>query len=61
LQVKLVGVYNSGLLDAQKTPLLKELKAKIAYFAGGPKAIEYTNVGLSFILPPELLPFPYQH
>jgi hypothetical protein len=44
-RVKLVGVYNSGLLDAKKTPLLKELTAKIAYFAGGPKAIEYTNVG----------------
>jgi hypothetical protein len=54
-RVKLVGVYNSGVLDAKKKPLLKEFKAKIAYFQGGPLDPGYANVSFSaFCIYPSL-------
>jgi dienelactone hydrolase len=48
-RVKLTVLFNSGLLDDQKTYLLKELKAPVAYFLGGPKDIAYANVYVSYI------------
>jgi hypothetical protein len=57
-RVKLIGVYNSGILDPRKTPLLKDLTAAVAYFSGGPLDMGYVNVSfaedtfhdLSFVL-----------
>jgi dienelactone hydrolase len=43
-RVKLTVLFNSGVLDDQKAYLLKELKAPVAYFLGGPKDIAYANV-----------------
>jgi hypothetical protein len=43
-KVKLIGIYNSGVINAQKVPLLKELKAMVAYFEGGPLDMGYQNV-----------------
>jgi hypothetical protein len=37
-------LFNSGVIDDRKAYLLKELKAPIAYFIGGPKDIAYANV-----------------
>jgi dienelactone hydrolase len=46
-RVKLTVLFNSGVIDNQKTYLLKELKAPVAYFLGGPKDIAYANVYFS--------------
>jgi hypothetical protein len=43
-RVKLIGVYNSGVIDVKKKGLLKELKASVAYFQGGPLDPGYANV-----------------
>jgi dienelactone hydrolase len=44
-RVKTTMVMNSGVFSAGQKALLKELKAPIAYFIGGPKDIAYQNVG----------------
>jgi hypothetical protein len=43
-RVKLIGVYNSGVLTDSKKYLLQELKAKVALVQGGPKDMGYPNV-----------------
>lgn len=43
-RVKLIGVFNSGVIDPKKKYLLKELKAKVALIQGGPKDIGFENV-----------------
>ena len=43
-RVKLTVLFNSGVIDDQKTYLLQELKAPVAFFLGGPKDIAYANV-----------------
>jgi hypothetical protein len=43
-KVKLIGVYNSGVINSRKRPLLRELKAKVAYITGGPEDISWQNV-----------------
>jgi hypothetical protein len=43
-RVKLIGVYNSGVLNPQKVALLKELNSSVVYIQGGPLDIGYENV-----------------
>jgi hypothetical protein len=43
-RVKLIGVYNSGILMPQKVPLLKELNSSVVYIQGGPLDVGYENV-----------------
>jgi len=43
-RVKLIGVFNSGVIDSRKRPLLREIKAKVAYITGGPDDISWQNV-----------------
>lgn len=43
-RVKVTTLFNSGLLSAEKSYLLAELKVPVAYFVGGPKDIAYLNV-----------------
>jgi hypothetical protein len=43
-RVKLIGIYNSGVLTPQKVPLLKELNASVVYIEGGPLDVGYVNV-----------------
>jgi hypothetical protein len=43
-RVKLIGVYNSGVIDPRKKPLLQELKASVLIMNGGPKDVGYANV-----------------
>ena len=43
-KVKLMFVVNSGALNERARPWLKELKAPVAYFNGGPRDIAYKNV-----------------
>jgi dienelactone hydrolase len=43
-RVKTTILLNSGVIDEQKTYLLRELKAPVAMFIGGPKDIAYVNV-----------------
>jgi hypothetical protein len=42
--VKRTVLFNSGVIDAEKRYLLKELKAPVAFFLGGPKDVAYPNV-----------------
>jgi hypothetical protein len=44
-RVKLIGIYNSGVIDSRKKPLLQELKASVLIMNGGPKDVGYANVG----------------
>jgi hypothetical protein len=44
-RVKLTVLFNSGVIDEKKTYLLKELKAPVGYFLGGPLDVAYPNVG----------------
>ncbi|TID25077.1 hypothetical protein E2P81_ATG04181 [Venturia nashicola] len=55
-RVKLIGVYNSGVIDPRKKYLLKELKAAVAYFQGGPQDPGYTNSEQDYVQLPEGLP-----
>ena len=48
-RVKLIGIYNSGVIDAKKKYLLQELKAGVAIILGGPKDVAYLNVSPSFM------------
>jgi dienelactone hydrolase len=43
-RIKLTVLFNSGVIDEKKTYLLKELKAPVGYFLGGPLDIAYENV-----------------
>jgi dienelactone hydrolase len=43
-RIKQIMVFNSGLLDSAKVPLLSEIKVPVSYFLGGPKDIAYSNV-----------------
>jgi hypothetical protein len=43
-RVKRTVLFNSGVIDAEKRYMLKELKAPVAYFLGGPKDVAYANV-----------------
>jgi dienelactone hydrolase len=43
-RIKQIMVFNSGLLDGAKVPLLAEIKVPVSYFLGGPKDIAYSNV-----------------
>jgi hypothetical protein len=43
-RVKLIGVYNSGILTPAKVPLLRELNSSVVYIQGGPLDIGYENV-----------------
>jgi dienelactone hydrolase len=43
-RIKLTVLFNSGVIDPNKKYLLKELKAPIAFFLGGPTDIAYENV-----------------
>jgi dienelactone hydrolase len=43
-RIKQTIMFNSGVIDDNKVPLLKELKSPVAYFIGGPHDIAYANV-----------------
>jgi hypothetical protein len=43
-RIKMTILFNSGVLDDSKKYLLKELKAPVAYFLGGPTDMAYVNV-----------------
>jgi hypothetical protein len=43
-RVKLTVLFNSGLVDQSKRPLLADLKAPVAFLLGGPKDIAQANV-----------------
>lgn len=45
-RVKLTILFNSGIIDTSKTPLLADLTAPVAYFLGGPTDVAYPNVSL---------------
>jgi hypothetical protein len=54
-KVKLIGIYNSGVINPQKVPLLKELTAAVVYIQGGPIDVGYTNSERDYeSLPPSL-------
>ncbi|KAE9994573.1 hypothetical protein EG327_008086 [Venturia inaequalis] len=55
-RVKLTVLFNSGVIDPAKKYLLKELKAPVAYFLGGPLDIAYPNGEADYPLLPEGLP-----
>lgn len=55
-RVKLTVLFNSGVIDSAKKYLLKELKAPVAYFLGGPLDIAYPNGESDYPLLPEGLP-----
>ncbi|QDS75397.1 hypothetical protein FKW77_002950 [Venturia effusa] len=55
-RVKLIGVYNSGVIDHRKKYLLKELKAGVAYFEGGPLDPGYANSESDYEMLPAGLP-----
>jgi hypothetical protein len=48
-RVKLIGIFNSGVIDSKKKYLLQELTAGVAIILGGPKDVAYANVS-SFTL-----------
>jgi dienelactone hydrolase len=50
-RIKLTLIFNSGITDANKTYLLKELKAPVGYFLGGPLDVAYPNVRSSLLCP----------
>jgi len=41
-------LFDSGILSESKLPLLKELKAPVSFFLGGPKDIAYAQVSCSY-------------
>jgi hypothetical protein len=43
-RIKLTILFNSGIIDGNKTYLLKELKAPVGFFLGGPLDVAYANV-----------------
>jgi hypothetical protein len=45
-RIKLTMLFNSGVVNEEKVYLLKELKAPVGYFIGGPLDIAYNNVSL---------------
>ena len=47
-RVKLIGIYNSGVIDPSKKPLLQELKASVLIMNGGPKDVGYAHVSGCF-------------
>jgi len=53
-RVKLTMIFNSGITNTSRTPLLSDLKVPIAYFLGGPGDVAYKNV--SFIFPSCICP-----
>jgi len=55
-RVKLTILFNSGVIDDKKTYLLKELKAPIGYFLGGPKDVAYPNGERDYPILPAGLP-----
>jgi len=55
-RVKRTVLFNSGVIDAEKRYLLKELKAPVAYFLGGPKDVAYANGEADYPLLPAGLP-----
>lgn len=55
-RVKLIGVYNSGVIDPKKKYLLKELKAAVSYFEGGPLDPGYANSEADYQMLPDGLP-----
>jgi dienelactone hydrolase len=49
-RVKLIGIFNSGVIDATVRPLLAQIKVPVGIFLGGPSDIAYPNVSLVFLL-----------
>jgi hypothetical protein len=43
-RVKVTGIFNSGLINANNTPLFNNLTSTIGWFLGGPTDIAYENV-----------------
>jgi hypothetical protein len=43
-RIKQIGIFNSGVIDAEKRPLLTQIKQPVAFFIGGPSDIAYKNV-----------------
>lgn len=43
-RIKLTMLFNIGIFQDDKRYLLKELKAPVAYFNGGPKDVGFENV-----------------
>jgi hypothetical protein len=48
-RIKLTLILNSGIINVNKTYLLKELKAPVGYFLGGPLDVAYPNVSYWFV------------
>ena len=46
-RVKLTMLFNSGVISEDQKKLLKELKAPVGYFLGGPKDAAYANVSIT--------------
>ncbi|KAF2423491.1 hypothetical protein EJ08DRAFT_701142 [Tothia fuscella] len=55
-RIKLTILFNSGVIAEEKTYLLKELKAPVGYFLGGPLDIAYPNGERDYPLLPAGLP-----
>ncbi|KAF2402193.1 hypothetical protein EJ06DRAFT_520252 [Trichodelitschia bisporula] len=55
-RVKLIGVYNSGVIMPNKRALLQELKAGVALFPGGPKDMGYENSNADYAALPKNIP-----
>jgi hypothetical protein len=55
-RIKLTVLFNSGVIDGNKTYLLKELKAPVGYFLGGPLDVAYPNGERDYPLLPVGLP-----
>lgn len=55
-RVKLTVLFDSGILSESKLPLLKELKAPVSYFLGGPKDIAYSQGERDYVNLPAGMP-----
>lgn len=55
-RVKLTVLFDSGILSESKLPLLKDLKAPVSYFLGGPKDIAYAQGERDYTMLPAGMP-----
>jgi dienelactone hydrolase len=46
-RVKLTGIFNSGLINAENTDKFKQLHGPVGFFLGGPADIAYKNVSVA--------------
>jgi dienelactone hydrolase len=55
-RVRMIGIFNSGVIDDSIRPMLAQIKVPVGIFLGGPSDIAYVNVSVIFASAPYSIP-----